>query len=510
MNSNRKKTTEKTRKAVIAAILCMGLALTSCGSGKPEKISEYGGEGVSTTQVGTGTATEAPAGTEDGNTAQTKDPVDQSSAIESAEAKSNQPLREKLGGEQVTYKEAFSIGDIPVSMDIGCAVPDISVLPSYRVTSASAKLLSEEEIVKKLFGDSAAEVKRSLSIAKGDSEWVLSDCQNVFYEIYPDSYDPSAWEKGTPDCSAWEDGTENFYHTYEGTYNGTEYQLMIGRNGEDQIISFYPKNPGTLIGRPELTRVEKDLGGIIHYSDPLDRTKDFELSLDQLSDPENQVKAEESTLTASAIDFLREKMGVILPEGNIVIGRTYYSPDVTSSSLTADSADTGHLNNLIFANPEDLGKGSLGQAVMNGYAANIAYTLFDLSLASPFETFQGNNGVFWLTDAGVVGMTLHLTYNFEEKLSENVPILSFENAMASFRNGVEESLDMSKVTGSSVTVDYAELAYYAIPSPDKKGEATYVPVWVIPLRSGNYEFGSALVNAMDGSMVDIFYAADRG
>ena len=499
----------KTRCTVTAALLCMGMVLTACGSKEQEKISEYGGEGVTTAESSAAKASEDPARTEDGNTTQTKEPVDRSSAIESAEAKSNQPLREKLGGEQVSYKETFSIGDIPMSMEINYAVPDISVLPSYKVTSASAKLLSEGEIVKNLFGDSAAVVKRALSIAKGDSERVLADCQSVFYEIYPDSYDSSAWEHGIPDCSAWEDGTENYYHTYEGTYNGTEYQLMIGRNGEDQIISFYPKNPGTLIGRPELSRGEKDLGGIIHYGDPVDRTKDFEISLDQLSDPENQVKAEESTLTASAIDFLREKMGVILPEGNIVIGRTYnYSPDVSSSSLAADSADTGHLNNLIFANPDDLGKGSLGQAVMNGYEANIAYTLFDLTLASYLEMYQGNTGSFWLTDAGVVGMTLHLTYNFEEKLSENVPILSFENAMASFRNGVEESLDMSKVTGASITADYAELAYYAIPSPDKKGEATFVPVWVIPLKSGSYEFGAALVNAMDGSIIEIFYTAD--
>ena len=79
-----------------------------------------------------------------------------------------------------------------------------------------------------------------------------------------------------------------------------------------------------------------------------------------------------------------------------------------------------------------------------------------------------------------------------------------------FEAEVAEELDMSKVTGSSITVDYADLAYYAVTSPEKKGEATYVPVWVIPMKSNNYEFAYALVNAMDGSVVGMRYRADEG
>ena len=95
-------------------------------------------------------------------------------------------------------------------------------------------------------------------------------------------------------------------------------------------------------------------------------------------------------------------------------------------------------------------------------------------------------------------------------LSENVALLSFENAMLSVRNGVTEQLDLSKVTGSSAEVGYVELAYYPITSPEKKGEVTYAPVWTISLESNGYQFACVLVNAMDGSVVDIIYRSDMG
>ncbi len=494
-----------TRSGIIATMLCMGLMLSGCGSREAETVTDYGGDGRATvtTEVGTGTE-------EQGSTEGTSgEPLDRDAALAAAEAKSNQTLQEKLGGEEVSYQESFSIGQIPVSMDLRYEVPDITALPSYRVTTPSGKLLPEEEIVKNLFGDSATEVKRALSLTKGDSERVLGDAATCYYELFPDKYDPEAWNAGTPDCSAWEDDRDSFYHTYEGSWQGTDYQLLIGKVGDDQILSFYPKNPGALIGRPELSRVLLEQEGTVHYADPLDRSKDYELSLDQLGDATNQTTGEPSTLLASAGDFLKGKMLVSLPEDAIVLTSFATFEGDISGGVTMSDGD-GKLQGIVYANPEDLSRGSLGNAVINGYMAHTNYTLSGLGYASVFESGDQNTGSFWLADGGVIGMTLYLTYNFEEKLSENVPLLSFENAMASFRNEVAEELDMSKVTGSSITVDYADLAYYAVTSPEKKGEATYVPVWVIPMKSNNYEFAYALVNAMDGSVVGMQYRADEG
>ncbi|MBR0146986.1 MAG: hypothetical protein IJM25_10030 [Eubacterium sp.] len=500
---------KKCRASVIAALLCMGFALSACGSKGAEQISEYGGGEVSSREAGQEPASGKPEGTETGDT-QNSGTMDHDAAMEAAESKSNQSLREKLGGEKVTYNDSFSVGKLAVNMNVEYEVPDVETVPSYLAKTPDTATISEAELVKNLLGDSAEEVRRTLSRTKGDSEYVLSACAEFYYSLYPDSYDPASAGQGIPDCSGWEDVGKDFYHTYEGTFNGTDYQLMIASMDGSRQICFYPKNPGTLVARPELTTVKYADEGTVLYVDPEDRDKDYELSTKLLDNPENQSKQDAATQLSMVKSFLKDKLHLNLPEGGVAFAsyRTI-GMDASDESITMDSGDFDR-RELVFLDPKSITKDSLGDAVLNGYQASLTYTLAGLPYASVFESSDSNTGSFWVTDDGIVGMNLYLDYIFEDMLSENVALLSFENAMLSVRNGVTEQLDLSKVTGSSAEVGYVELAYYPITSPEKKGEVTYAPVWTISLESNGYQFACVLVNAMDGSVVDIIYRSDMG
>ena len=504
----------RTRASVIAALLCMGLALSGCGTKDPERITGYGGDTAGSTSAEskseTGSEGSGQNGTE-GSTGESTEgnggQLDRDAAIASAEAKSNQSLREKLGGEKVTWQDAFSIGKLPVTVDVQYEVPDISALPSFLAKTPEAKRIPEAEVVQTIFGDTATEVKRTLSQTKGDSERIQGVCYGAYCEFYPDSSGTENSE-GVPDCSGWEDVGDYFYHTYEGKYNDIDYQLVIGLREDSQMIVLYPKNPGDLVGRPECSKVVIADNGIVHVVDPNDRTRDYELSTELLEDPNNRAKDEESTQLAAAQNFVRDKLKVNLPDDTIAFERTWTEyGDSPDGSITFDESQAGR-RELVFVDTTTVSENSLGRAVMNGYQAHLSYYLSGLPYEVVFETSSSNIGSLWVTDDGVVGAEIYMNYDFEEKLSDNVALLSFENAMASFKNGVTENLDMTKVTGNSLTVNYAELSYYPIPSPDKKGEVTFAPAWMISLYSNGFEIGCAIVNAMDGSLIEIRYTAD--
>ena len=67
-------------------------------------------------------------------------------------------------------------------------------------------------------------------------------------------------------------------------------------------------------------------------------------------------------------------------------------------------------------------------------------------------------------------------------------------------------LDVSKVPGSKLTVSEMTLAYFPIPSPEKNGDSTYLPVWCASVYSNDsYCLGILIQNAVDGSLVKIIY-----
>ena len=82
--------------------------------------------------------------------------------------------------------------------------------------------------------------------------------------------------------------------------------------------------------------------------------------------------------------------------------------------------------------------------------------------------------------------------------------------MECLKKAVQNDLDVeiaSHNNGSSILFDDISLRYYPQVSPDDNSEATYIPVWVVNATNKNQGYSdiSILINAVDGSLIDILY-----
>ena len=96
-------------------------------------------------------------------------------------------------------------------------------------------------------------------------------------------------------------------------------------------------------------------------------------------------------------------------------------------------------------------------------------------------------------------------------MSEDVPLITFENAMKCLEKEVAENLDITQLgytrNNNKQKIYFKEISLvsYMLPSPGDKYEFTLVPVWVINSVNGTSVQSSTLINAMDGSLIEIQY-----
>ena len=104
-----------------------------------------------------------------------------------------------------------------------------------------------------------------------------------------------------------------------------------------------------------------------------------------------------------------------------------------------------------------------------------------------------------------------ICYNAVEKLADDVALLSFENAMQSFEEQVSQNMDVTQLgftrndTKGKIYFKQVDLISYMLPSPENNNEYTFIPVWAISSMNATSIQSITLINAMDGSLVDILY-----
>ena len=65
-----------------------------------------------------------------------------------------------------------------------------------------------------------------------------------------------------------------------------------------------------------------------------------------------------------------------------------------------------------------------------------------------------------------------------------------------------ENLDPTQCPSNDMKYEYARIVYYPVQSPDDPGESTLIPAWEFTPS----DYGAVvLINAMDGSLIDIIY-----
>lgn len=454
------------------------LCLTACGN-KTENVTDYGGA-VSDTSQGTGTESNSSTGENGGKSG----------------TRLTGKLPPKQSGGDPIYEDSFSVGSKPVEVSITDIDYDTEQLRTYRVSKITEDKIHEKEIVRNLFGDGAKELHDKISPEAGDAERVCAACRKYDCEIQGIELDEvleevnrlkGKWDTGP--VPAWVEGDDLFWHTYEGLYEGIAYQLTIAyrRNEKVKYITFYPKNPGDVVGDPELTQLISFSGAI--YFD--DATME---NMRKLWDQPNQSEKGEGELCRMAEEFSKEKLCGRLPVDDLSMGTANYA---------AENGTEERPQQLLFST--DLFGKESPRGIVDGYVLECSWTHTGNAGFGDQTTDAGNNsGQLFVTDHGVIGASLTYSYELQEELSEQVEILPFENVMTALREQLPEHFDPAKINGSSLKIGSATLAFYPVESPEKPGEATFVPVWRFWAGS-NGGVGVITLNAMDGSLVRIEY-----
>ena len=467
---------------ILAMVLGLSLALTACGGSKPEEVTDYGEKssgkaGAKEDSSGTGSAEG-----DTGNAAGAEKTSDTTAA------KKSSTLPDIQAGGAPLWEDSFARDGKQVKIGIKTLSRDMDSLHSYRLKSVSKDMVYEKEVVKNILGDNAQEVHRDISRKDGDSMYLVEEIRGFRYNLHPEEAGAAGYSEDP--VASWEDAGDLYYHTYEGSYMDVPYQLTIFYSGEERSkeISFWPKNPGDLVGVSSVDLAQPIPNHIEGINTEIwSGTNVWEA----MKDRPNRTQGDEDTLKEAVRSFAEDKLKtpILAEDLKLTIGKGMGDPVKQE---------------VLFFNEEDAYSGNLDEAVLDGYEVIYDMDHAYQSVEQNLTWLYGNDGRFAVTDRGVTGGYIRYRMEAEEQLADQVQILAFDNLMEAFREVIKTDFEMSKVNGQELSFDTAILGYYPISSEEHPGEYTLIPVWILPATS-NGIVAYVLVNAVDGSMVEIIY-----
>ena len=560
------------RNKAVSALMAVMMIFAGCGKVEENyEIDDYQ-NGDTVAQSEDGGSSEADGDTEGKDQESSKVvALDRSGNLIGVDMGSVGAFVEKLGGDPgertLTYANDFMIGSY--SANINVTYDALYFDTTERLTSHKVRLIreedvKEEEIVKNIFGDTAKKLSGSLNESMGDSV----DLVNAYYQItytftgnYGFEYNVETdadgeLSEGIAQCPATVDETDYYIHTYEGVYNNKAYQLLIAyhRTRCCVRIALFPKSLSDYAGSPGIGGVGYlyPMGGLYYLSNEENMEKLANMDTTRiLSDRENKSSMSVDAIKKEAKNFCKEKLGIKTDEDTFKLpggfsGSIYSmgSAVVTSSSDGTVTYSNGEEDFFeegdglvdIVMMPEEIDENLTG-AVKTGYLLQMNGKYDGLPVVAPgfdgsrmgyynynidepymylmsdeeSKVAKNNFGSIWVDDSGVAGMDIALFYSVEELMSEDVPLITFENAMKCFEKEVAENLDITQLgytrndNKQKIYFKEISLVSYMLPSPGDKYEYTFVPVWVINSVNGTSVQSTTLINAMDGSLIDIQY-----
>ena len=450
----------------IAAVTVLAILCSACGKQEAEKITGYGDNGT----------TAAAAASEE------NDPEKTSQETKVTEGGRTGALpAAQLSGDPI-WEGNTTLDGIPVEISITQLMRDTDMMHVFRLNSVTEDRIKEKETVQNIFGDTAKEVKRTLSAEGGDSLRLIWDAGGYITQHAGDySYEYS--EKSTTE--SWVDNSEYFWHTYEGTYLDTDYQLGIGYSKEsaEKFISLYPKNPGDVIGDPTCDRAEQ-----VWFSvDGLNSTYWNGVFLKEVfKDRPNRTQSSEDDLCRMVMKFSKDMLYCDMSRDDL-------------RSITGQDVGSPQTNEILFYVSKEEDNKEFPGAVLDGYIVD-----WDMFHSGEYKGIFGNSAYFGVTDKGVISLTMIASYEVTEELTDNAEVLKFDAVMESLSKEITENFEKSHINGQKLKINMATLIYYPVPNDEDPTECTLVPAWDFKVSS-NGVIGEIILNALDGSHLSILY-----
>ncbi len=364
------------------------------------------------------------------------------------------------------------VGDKTVHILLQSLIYDMERLYTYHVLKITDKDVHEAEIISNLFGTSGNEIKTVNENEANDySEEILQYCREV---------GKSYGEEPVNAITTWFDMNGDYLHMYSGFFSNVEYDLVISYSNDDQKkrIIFYPRNPGDVMGEPKLDKwfFLKD------SSEMINGIKISEMSK-KGDDLQNRSTYSDNTRLEMIVAFCRDVLLCNISVEDFCFGSTLETANYSKRSI------------LYYQNNEN-SKPDLDSALMDGYA-------YDMSLLHDRNTDKNDNrGRILVTDNGVVGFDLTISYDILDDTKKETMIMSIAEIVEALKTVLIDVINDSVLfSNEKIVINQFQLVYYLTTNQDR--ECIIIPAWKIPIVSNDYCPAVLYLNAIDGELLEI-------
>ena len=481
---------------------------------------------------------------------------------------SNETSLKDLYGDRLTWKDSFVVDDSSVNVDTYYMVPDEPGLNVYHNTYYDDGLADEAAIVQALFGDTGKKLEEIKYTNETDYMTMLYKYRDIksIYDQYTAPMDDdedviilSAEENhfvidsSFTETYKWLDDDKMYIHMYEGTYEGIKFGLILAYNyiSKAKYIFFEPIsikdyfpdfNCKSLFITTSIDTAGNPVEIDNNCSDSIEEIKlqasDF-LSNKLLLKNDIPVTEDSSLyripMANNYVSYMYAGLWNNLDEGPSVLRftdvdyissiDTYYEYKGVDYSILAEQKDIykeyleTHEGDSFFDfmssfSSDKSDRIEEGDSFVDGYAVYLddGANLFanDAEMYSSVMT-QNSVGIIQYTSRGLYSADITL-YSKTIDITENVKLLEFDQITESLKEELQEpgTLDMDKLKDPhKINIYRYNLTYYPYwgDMDSDSGEFMFIPVWdffVVGDTSGN-QTADIYVNAMDGSLVEIFY-----
>ena len=420
----------------------------------------------------------------------------------SGEAKS---LTEMLGGKVVDSDQSFTIGTKSARLDVRYTVRETDELYSYNVKRIQKDDIREDDIVQNLFGDTGKKVsdtRDKMNMEQGDSYLLVYANMYAVYQNDPD-VDMSELE-----CDSWVDKDNYYLHNYEGTYNGIDYELLIGYSNEyrEMYLSFYPKDLCDISGDADKNYFEVTNPDGMYYNYINSAPKNYNIP-EVMADRPNKCTLSDDDLMTKVNEMLSKKIFVSYPETSI----SFYAN--MSGGVVDESQELTKCECLFFNMDNPVLDDTFSGGLRDGYGCSLMYKFCNQNILAKGEMADGlyfyndKKQTMFVNNDGVFAFDMVVNYSFGEIANENLQLLSFDEAMNAFVKEAQDAIpaESTKAMTGDLTFRNIDLYYYAVPTGEGADECEFVPVWVVQADSDRGPIARIIINAVDGSLVEAYY-----
>ena len=504
-------------RKITGIILSAAMIMSLAGCGGEDKIDDYGNGEVIT---GSGMSDEE---------------IDPELAKEIESNKSDIAI----DAEAKTYKDDFTNGSTNISINISGekmhSYLELSeIYPVLSAKKVNAANLDAERYAKNLFGDTAVQLDETPKSTENRVVWDPGYDQNAM------GYSEEEMPEKFKEYAFAEESTENkISYSYEGTYEGHEYYLVVTYDEETERaeMKMFPKNPGEMCGDATLSYVtpydpayfslpagntfsvgnfimqNKHVGYIQEDGElfVVDSTNGYELDIARnMADSPNKCKdLTNENLEERAAVFLEDDLGLSDAGGMTTAAASdaYYSTELYEDSedefvhvkeKSEEEKENARVE-LVYSAHNNFPNIDYYISVRDGYRV-LLEGIYVRDIEREFGS-DSSHGYVDISSEGIVGFSYSWKYLTTDILTVSTDFLEFDNLMASLKKAITESDELSNMMLKSISFTDMGICYAAVKSVDDPEEYSIIPVWDFTGYGPNYQIYTLYLNAIDGSVV---------